>query len=191
MSREEKLLEQLKSSDHQRAATTMLQLYGAELRAYLQVMLTDPELAEEAFAIFTEDLWRALPQFERRSSARTWLYRLAHNAGYRLVRSPHLRRARPLYSHELAEVVAQISRSETPMHRRTSVRGQVSELRQALLPEERELLVLRVDRALSWSEIATILEGEPYAASAAALRKRFERIKSKLRKLARERGLIS
>ncbi len=63
-------------------------------------------------------------------------------------------------------------------------------LRAQLEPDEQMLLTLRLDRELDWREIAVVLEDEPPAddaavtRAAAALRKRFERIKEKLRKLA-------
>jgi RNA polymerase sigma-70 factor (ECF subfamily) len=50
--------------------------------------------------------------------------------------------------------------------------------------------VLRLDQQLSWEEIAAILSeaGEPIGA--AALRKRFERLKDRIAEIARERGLV-
>ena len=51
--------------------------------------------------------------------------------------------------------------------------------------KERTLLVLRIDRDLPWAEIAEIMDSrEP------ALRKRFERLKEKIRKLAESEGLL-
>jgi RNA polymerase sigma-70 factor (ECF subfamily) len=51
--------------------------------------------------------------------------------------------------------------------------------------------VLRVDRELSWREVAVALgEEADDEACCAALRKRFERLKEKLAGFARERGLL-
>jgi hypothetical protein len=63
-------------------------------------------------------------------------------------------------------------------------------LRESLDHEEETLLTLRVDRAMPWEEVAGIIrvDGEP--ATPAALRERFERLKEKLGRLAREQGLI-
>ena len=47
------------------------------------------------------------------------------------------------------------------------------------------LLVLRVDRGLSFEECGESLGAEP-----AAVRKRFERLKERLKSLAKERGLL-
>ena len=50
------------------------------------------------------------------------------------------------------------------------------------------LLGLRLDRQMAWTEIARILgsEEDSLAREAAALRKRFERLKIRLRELLRE-----
>jgi hypothetical protein len=52
-------------------------------------------------------------------------------------------------------------------------------------------LLLRLDRGLPWKDIARILGGTgDLDVRAAALRKRFERARERLKKLAIERGLI-
>jgi len=48
--------------------------------------------------------------------------------------------------------------------------------RAALDREDQQLLVLRIDRKLAWADIADVMSIE-----ASALRKRFERIKQRLR----------
>jgi RNA polymerase sigma-70 factor (ECF subfamily) len=63
-------------------------------------------------------------------------------------------------------------------------------LRASLDPEDRTLLALRIDRALEWDEVAAVLSTDASPVNAAALRKRFERLKAKLARLAREQGLI-
>ena len=50
--------------------------------------------------------------------------------------------------------------------------------------------VLRVDHRLSWAEIAEVVSGE-FPVIEATLRKRFERLKARLARLARERGLVT
>jgi RNA polymerase sigma-70 factor (ECF subfamily) len=74
---------------------------------------------------------------------------------------------------------------------------QLSRLRDQLSEDERALLIVRVDRGLSWNEIAQsmgdgdeLLVGTALTRQAAALRKRFERIKERLRGLAKEAGLL-
>jgi RNA polymerase sigma-70 factor (ECF subfamily) len=54
-----------------------------------------------------------------------------------------------------------------------------------LAPEDQMLLILRLNRRLGWNEVARVLDGEgdeqALARRAAALRKRFERLKETLR----------
>jgi len=66
----------------------------------------------------------------------------------------------------------------------------LSALRDSLDLNEQTLLTLRLDERLPWGEIAEIMSsgGEPI--DAAAARKRFERLKTKLGELARRQGLI-
>jgi RNA polymerase sigma-70 factor (ECF subfamily) len=68
---------------------------------------------------------------------------------------------------------------------RTDVKQGVAKLRERLDPDDQTLLILRVDRDLSWREVADVMGlGEP------ALRKRFERIKTRLREMAREEKIV-
>jgi len=76
-------------------------------------------------------------------------------------------------------------RSDTPRHLRTDAKTSVQKLREELSPEEQTLLVLRIDRGLDWREVAEVVDAEE-----AAVRKRFERLRDKLRKLAKDRGLL-
>jgi len=73
---------------------------------------------------------------------------------------------------------------------RTDTKDRFRALRSELEPSERALLVMRVDRDMSWDEIAHVLAAEGDAAKPAALRKRFERIKQVLRESASEAGWL-
>jgi RNA polymerase sigma-70 factor, ECF subfamily len=64
-------------------------------------------------------------------------------------------------------------------------------LRDALDPEDQALLFLRIDQGLSWSEVAAIFSEDGDAVEPATLRKRFERAKERLRKLAEAEGLLT
>jgi RNA polymerase sigma-70 factor (ECF subfamily) len=71
--------------------------------------------------------------------------------------------------------------------------GRIARLRAQLDPDDQAVLTLRVDRGLEWSEIARVLaeEGDALddaalARAAASLRKRFERLKATLRRMAAE-----
>jgi RNA polymerase sigma-70 factor (ECF subfamily) len=92
---------------------------------------------------------------------------------------------------ELAERV----RSSTLVHLRTEVKSEVRRLRETLPHAEQMLLILRVDRAMEWHDIAAALaeqdlDPDELKREAARLRKRFQLVTEKLRTLARERGLL-
>lgn len=94
-------------------------------------------------------------------------------------------RLAPGLASQLAESIR--SRSEAALERQHRI---LAELRAALDDEERSLLILRLDQELSWDEVSAVLAWEGRPAEPATLMKRFQRLKAKLGRLARERGLL-
>ncbi|MBK9032926.1 MAG: sigma-70 family RNA polymerase sigma factor [Myxococcales bacterium] len=194
--REAAVRARLDAGDAAGAATATIELYGAELVSFLHAVARDEDLAAEAYAMWCEDLWKGLAGFRWTSSLRTWVYALARNALYRLRRAPR-RRERGHLPLDLAKDAydrAQQIRTATVQFLRTEVKDEVRRLREALEPEDHELLILRIDRKMSWREVAQAMPGaadEPLDRRAAVLRKRFERAKALLRALAAERGLLT
>jgi len=179
------------------ATTAALRRYGVELLGFLRALATDDDLAADAFGELGEDIWKGLPRFRWESSLRSWLYALARNALTQLRRDPRRRRDRNLPLSVAPEVAAAV-RTVTRDIQRTEVKDEFRVLREQLDPEEHELLLLRLDRGLAWKDIARIIGGPgggpggtgDLDARAAALRKRFERARERLKKLAIEHGLI-
>jgi RNA polymerase sigma-70 factor (ECF subfamily) len=193
--RERFIRERVAANDLQAAATAALELYGAEIFGFLHALSRDDDLAAEAFSGFSEDLWKGLPGFRWDASLRTWSYALARNALHRLRRDPR-RRARhnvPLSAASQAQQLAEQVRSQTLPFLKTEVKDEVRRLRESLDPDDHALLVLRIDRKLSWRDIARAMPGDDEVdldKRAATLRKRFERAKQMLRELAARRGLL-
>jgi RNA polymerase sigma-70 factor (ECF subfamily) len=178
------------AGDHAAATTAALRRYGPELLGFLRSLARDDDLAAEAFAELAEDVWRGLPGFRWESSLRSWLYRIARHALGQLQRDPRRRVDRNLPLSRAPEI-AEILRTATLEIERTAVKDELRVLREQLDPEDHELLLLRLDRDLAWKDIARIMGGDgDVGARAAMLRKRFERAKERLRKLAIEHGLI-
>jgi RNA polymerase sigma-70 factor (ECF subfamily) len=176
------------------AVTLALREYGAEIFGFLIATLRSDEAAAEVFSRFSLDLWSGIAAFEWRSSFRTWAYALARHASLRFVRDPFAERARPLSQEPgLAQLEAKL-RSETAPFLKSEAKSRVALLRQRLHPHDQALLILRVDKGLEWEEVARILGDTPTPSEdrlrrrAAALRKRFERVKAQLRKMAEELG---
>lgn len=182
------------SGDMSQAATAAIEGYGPEILGFLVAILKDEPAASDVFSQFCEDLWNGLPNFRWQSTFRTWAYTLARHAAQRYLRAPHRRRNLPLSQQALAEVEQKV-RTSTLSYLRTEVKEGVARLRESLDPEDQALLILRVDRGLAWNEIAEIMldeapSGDGIARKAAALRKRFERVKDRLKELAKKQGLL-
>jgi RNA polymerase sigma-70 factor (ECF subfamily) len=187
------------AGDYSLAAQRSFTLYGQEILSFLIARLRSQSDGEEVLSMFAEDLLQALPSFEFRCSVRGYLYTLARNAANRYATEPHRRRMRALPSEEESAVSALVlqARAETLPHKRTETKDRMRVLRERLPEDDQTLLILHVDRNLRWSEIAMVLHeqgtelsGELLTRETARLRKRFERVKSELRVMAIEEGLL-
>jgi RNA polymerase sigma-70 factor (ECF subfamily) len=177
------------------AATRALADYGAEVYGFLVSLLGSEPDAAEVFAQVSEDLWTGLPSFKARCSVRTWLYVLARHAAARFRRSPWNHRGRRTGDARLDDFIAS-ARSGTQPWLRTEVKDRFRALRESLDPDDSALLILRVDRALPWQDIARVTLGDEaddeaaHEREVARLTKRFQLLKDDLRRRAREAGLI-
>jgi RNA polymerase sigma-70 factor (ECF subfamily) len=167
------------------AATSALEALGPAVLGYLASLHPEDD-AHDVFSVFAEDLWRGLPGFRGECSLRSWAFRLAWHASARWRRDLWRKRGERLPSSAASRLAASIAASRLPGSRKDALR----QLREALDPEERTLLVLRVDQELEWDEVAAVLSAEGAPVEAATLRKRFERIKDRLARQAREQGLL-
>ncbi|MEO8699318.1 MAG: sigma-70 family RNA polymerase sigma factor [Kofleriaceae bacterium] len=183
----------LERSELELATTRTLEHYGPELFGFLRAIARDDDLAAEAFALASERMWQNLERFRWEASLRTWVYQLARNALYRLRRDPR-RRASNNLPLSLVQSIEEVRRSPTEPYRRTEIKDMFRTLRESLDPLDHEILILRLDRSMSWKDIARSLADEDTTDTveqrAAAYRKRFERAKSQLRELAVTHGLV-
>jgi RNA polymerase sigma-70 factor (ECF subfamily) len=180
------------------ATATAIRGYGPEILGFLVAQHHGDQDADEVFSIWTERLFRGLPGFGWSSSLRTWSYTVARNASINFVRG---RRARARHeqapcSAEIA-AVAQEVRTATPPHLRTEAKSKLAAIRDALPPEDRMLLVLRVDKRLEWKDLARVMLGEDGDVTDAALakesqrlRKRFQLLKEKLVEAGKRAGIL-
>jgi RNA polymerase sigma-70 factor (ECF subfamily) len=187
--------------DLQAAAEIAVRGYGREIWNFLVALhRRDEDGAGESFSLFAEGLWRSLPGFAWQCSFRTWAYAIARRASLRQRRDARRRDARQEALPEgsaLSLLVQQIQRdaaSSAGVRRRS----RLVELRETLPPEDQALLMLRVDRELSWNDLVLVLhedaappEGASLAKEAARLRQRFQTIKEKLYAAAKGKGLVA
>lgn len=195
---EQKVRALLASGNLPAAATLALRTYGPDVLRFLAMRLRSCSDAEDAFSEFCEDLWRGLAGFDWRCSLRTWMVTLARHAASRVLKSSYRRRellAESSYPRfvELCEEL----RSTTPFFQRSEVQSRLRELRRSLRDDQQTLLLLRVDQALSWRELALVMGDAASSAdeveldrAAARVRARFVTIKAKLRQLAQAEGLL-
>jgi len=194
VTRDETALDELwRAGARQELVTRLLGEYGPEILSYLLATLRGEGDATEAFSLFTFSLWQGSAQFRGESSFRTWSYALARHAASRVLRERGRKRRQVALSGlpELDALASRI-RTDTLSYLKTAVKDRVARLRDELEPDEQALLILRVDRGFSWPDVARVMaDGEtPGEAElgrrVVALRKRFERIKERLKRRALE-----
>lgn len=185
-------------ADYRAATRALIEGYGKEILGFLAALLRgNVGFAEDVFSEFSEDVWKGLPKFEWRCSARAWCYRLARNAASRQARLPRNRpeRALPLSSVPDLEDIVDKARSATQPYLVTEIKDRFQKLREQLPAADQALLILRVDRNLSWFDVAHALsdtggDSEQMQKAEVALRQRFVEVKRRLRELANEAGLL-
>jgi RNA polymerase sigma-70 factor, ECF subfamily len=167
------------------AATEVIRGYGPRALGYLHRLLGNETDAADAFSLFAEQVWRGMPNFEGRSSVKTWAFKAAWSAAMK-VRDDAWRRLREGLPSSAASHLADEIRSNTAL-RFESLRQELEVLRSELTAEDQTLLALRLDQELTWEEVAEVLSIEGRAVDAVTLRKRYERIKSRLATILKER----
>jgi RNA polymerase sigma-70 factor (ECF subfamily) len=172
------------AGDVARTTTLALAHYGPQILRYLRGTLRNDGELGEVYSRFTEKLWLSLPAFARDCTFSTWCHKLAWYAVLEHRRGIARRRERGLDTGEASAIVQQ-ARDSTAAFLRTEAKDKLAQVRDALDPEDRSLLLLRMEHQLPWREVAAIMAEEGQPASEAALRKRFERLRERLRTLLR------
>ena len=186
---ETSIREQLAAGNLAAAATAALQGLGPQILGYLTATMRDDDVAYDVFGQFSEELWKSIGTFRGESSFKTWAYKLVMHAIGRHRRDPYRNRGRALASDEVSALALDV-RSRTPRFKQTEMKDRIARLRESLDPEDQTLLFLRIDQELSWNDVAAVMSAEGEPVEPAALRKRLERAKERLRKLVAEGGLL-
>lgn len=173
------------------ATTLVIRSHGAEIMGLLVALSRDDQTAADAYALWCERLWSALPGFRFEASVRTFAYVLARRSLSDQRRAQHKHRhVVPVSPSKLPEAVVQ-ARTATCTFRRTSVKDELLALREDLSQDDRMLLALRLDREMAWRDIARVIADEGATGEGATgedelertvlrLRKRFQRLKTQL-----------
>jgi RNA polymerase sigma-70 factor (ECF subfamily) len=196
---EAKAREACERGDYDAAATHLIEAYGAELLRFLASRMSDQGAAAEVYSEVAERLWRALPRFQWRHGARAWCYAIARNTSINYVTAAGRRPERNLPLSQAAQLSQMVerTRSRTMPFLRTEVKDRFRRLREQLSDDDQTLMTLRLDRRMEWRELALVMSfdgeepsDEQLKRESARLRKRFEAAKDKLRRFAREAGLL-
>lgn len=188
MALEAQVRELLEAGNGRAAASAVIEVLGPSILRYLRAQLRLDDDAGDAFSQWAENVWQGLPAFRFDASLKSWGYRLAWNAAQNLRNEAWRRNGQRLAAGQASRLAESVrARAEPTAERQQAL---LDELRATLGEEDRMLLVLRLDRQLSWDEVSEVLAWEGAPAGAATLMKRYERIKAKLGRMARERGLL-
>lgn len=174
-----------------RATERAIRVYGSEVSGWLSSIFPNEADAQDAFSRMSEELWRSFKRFDGRCSIRTWCYMLARHAASH-VRSWPRNGSEVLFAHIPSVLGAVTHVWNTTRRGEHHALNVYAEIRRQLGDEDQTLLVLRVDRNLTWRDIAIVVLGEgahsdEVMKKASALRKQFERVKQRLRELAAKR----
>jgi RNA polymerase sigma-70 factor, ECF subfamily len=169
--------------------------HGERVYGYLRGIIKNGDDADAVFSDFAMDVLDGMGGFRWDASLKTWLYAVAYRAALRFWRGHEKRRERPIGENE---DFSQRARTNTANYKKTTVKDRFRELRLMLPQEDQTILILRVDRGLTWEEVARVLLDENQVVDGALLerqvnrvKQRFVRAKEKLRVLAEEAGLMA
>jgi len=183
--------------DYEKLVNLAIASYGQELLRYSLGLLRSRQDADEVFSQTCLDIWGGLEKFKWKSTFRTWAYAICHNNCVRHLREKQKwRMARLDEVPQISKLVARV-RTSTKPYLLTDLKSRVSILREKLTLEDQALLNLRIDRGMSWQDVALVMLGnkddhdqDTIERESRACRKRFERTKAKLKKLADAAGLL-
>lgn len=176
----------LAAQDYDGAIEAILELYGARVFRMIVGVLRDETEAQDAFQAFSIEVWQSLPSFRGDSRVYTWTYTIARRTVSKQLRNGTSREER-LHTEQERELAARWTRTATAQWRKTESRHKLQQLLDELDPDDRTLVMLRIGEAMPWDQVATIVsDDEPLDADvlkkeSARLRKRFERVKTRLK----------
>jgi RNA polymerase sigma-70 factor (ECF subfamily) len=123
--------------------------YSPGLRFFLRKMLGRADGADDLLQDLWIDVYRKINRLDRPAAFSAWLYRIARDHAYRLLRR---RPAPPSIDQEIAAPVADELETFTPEDAQ-----QVREALDELPLEQREVLVLRFVEQMSYEQIAQVI----------------------------------
>jgi RNA polymerase sigma-70 factor (ECF subfamily) len=130
------------------AFSELVERYQPRLRYYLRKMLAGSAAAEDAAQDVWYDVVRAVPRLANPGAFRAWLYRIARDRAWRILR----RRPPPHTPIDEVEVAANGQADDFTPEDAARVHAALDRL----APEHREVVVLRFVEDMSYEEIAKV-----------------------------------
>jgi RNA polymerase sigma factor (sigma-70 family) len=193
---DQRVRELLAAGETEEATNEALRVLGPDILGFLYRTFRSDADAEDVFAAVSVRLWRSLERFEWRCSLRSWVHVIARNEAQRFRRGVRRHEGGRVPISELVDLIAAVTATTRTRHQGDRELA-LARLREELSEEEREILVLRVDRELPWDEIALAFSEDPEHCTAAeirrlsaALRQRYQSLKKRLAERARAAGLL-
>ncbi len=143
----------------------------SRLRGFLHKLVGSRESADDLTQEVWMDVCRDLPRLSDPAAFAPWLYRIAHNRAYRLLR----RRREPTMSIEETNVPAE---ADGPLEFTAEDARAVHAALDQLKPEHREVLLLRFAENMTYEQIAAVIQCQ-----LGTVRSRIHYAKESLRKI--------
>jgi len=186
-----RIIAHIEAEEFEQAAEVAIAEYGPSIFGMFMGVFHNEATAQDVFQHFSLQLWKSLPSFQGRSRFYTWAFTIARRSMSRWFERRELRVEQRLGTLQEQNLQARWARTATAEWRNTASRERFETMCADLDPEERTLVMLRIDQEMSWKEIALVIADEDeqealdrkeLSKRAASLRKRFERIKNTMRK---------
>jgi RNA polymerase sigma-70 factor (ECF subfamily) len=179
----------LRADDLDAAAARVIGACGPPILGYLRVALGNEAAAQRAFTAFSSAVWQKLRRYRGECEIRVWTYRLAFQCAKQQRRTLRPTRSSAERSGETRRRA--LGRTRTSTVESMALAEHAELLRRELSVAEQTLLTLRLDKRLSWAEIALVLGISAASKSDAVAERRFEKLVARLHRLATTRGFIA
>jgi RNA polymerase sigma-70 factor (ECF subfamily) len=136
----------------QSAFTELIRRYAPRIHYYLKKMLHNPDRADDAMQELWIDVFRSLPKLRNPAAFRGWLYRLARDRAFRTIRS-----TKPP-AQDLADIDLADESNDEAFSKEDA--AMIHEALDKLVPEHREVLLLRFVESMTYTQIASITGAE-------------------------------
>lgn len=152
--RDVRLIQRARTGDPD-AFRDLYEKYKSGLHRFAHRMLLDADLAadvvQETFAYF----FRKIPDYRPEVKTTTFLYRVARNRCLNIIESRRRRPAAPL--DEIPEAESTVERDPADLADRKDQACRAGTALMSLSPDHREVVVLRIEKDMTYPEMANIL----------------------------------